>query len=351
MTFWRSLLCVDQARKRTVLTLYLHDPVYGLGLQANLPIPGLRISSAARRVDVQVRLAMMPAWLDDLLATAEPWHCSPWLDVDGEAALKTWKLGGGDYFRLLYRDGTSFVVNAGGTEVWADWPAELTLEDTATYLLGPIFGFLLRLRGVTCLHASAIAVDDQAIALIGPPGAGKSTTAAAFTQQGYSVLSEDVVALRDQGDSFLVQPGYPLVRLWPDSVRMLYGAEDALPPLTPNWNKCYLDLTRNNFSFQRQPLPLAALYLLDERSDDPAAPLVEATPSHTGLIDLVANTYTNYLLDQEMRAREFDLLGRLVQSAPLRKLKPHSDPARLPELCRFILDDFRSLDASAGDRR
>ncbi|HEY6402772.1 MAG TPA: hypothetical protein VI479_15250 [Blastocatellia bacterium] len=57
----------------------------------------------------------------------------------------------------------------------------------------------------------------------------------------------------------------------------------------------------------------------------------------------MANTYTNYLLDRQMRANEFNLLGRLVKNTPLRKLKPHSDPARLPELCRLILDDFRSL--------
>ncbi len=35
-------------------------------------------------------------------------------------------------------------------------------------LLGLILGFVLRLRGVTCLHASAIAVRDRAIALLGP---------------------------------------------------------------------------------------------------------------------------------------------------------------------------------------
>ena len=35
-------------------------------------------------------------------------------------------------------------------------------------LLGLILGFVLRLRGVTFLHASAIAVRDRAIALLGP---------------------------------------------------------------------------------------------------------------------------------------------------------------------------------------
>jgi hypothetical protein len=72
-------------------------------------------------------------------------------------------------------------------------------------------------------------------------------------------------------------------------------------------------------------------------------------PLHAGLIELVANTYTNYLLDQEMRAREFDVLGRLIKNVPLRKLKPHSDPARLPDLCQFILVDFRSLPDIARD--
>lgn len=277
------------------------------------------------------------------MSTSEAWYVSGSQDEGGEPSLRIWKLDKEGCFRIRYGDGTEFFLTESGDKIWATWPDSLTLEDTATYLLGPIFGFLLRLRGVTCLHASAVAVDGCAVALVGAAGAGKSTTAAAFAQQGYPVLSEDVVALRDQGDSFLVQPGYPLIRLWPESVRSLYGAEDALPPLTPNWNKRYLDLTQNGFNFQRQQLPLAAVYVLDERSDDPTAPFVESLPSQAGLITLVANTYANYLLDREMRAREFELLGRLVNNLPLRKLTPHSDPARSPELCRFILDDICSL--------
>jgi hypothetical protein len=280
------------------------------------------------------------------MARAKEWFTSYWLDEKNEPSLKVWKIEDGRYFRLRYYDGTEFFLSESGNEIWASWPENLTIENTAAFLLGPIFGFLLRLRGVICLHASAIAIDGQAIVLIGQPGAGKSTTAAAFTQQGYPALSEDVVALRDQGDSFLVEPGYPLIRLWPESVQALFGSRDALPPITPNWDKRYLDLTQKGFSFKRQPLPLAALYLLDGRSDDPAAPFVEAIPSDKGLIELVTNTYTNYMLDQRMRAREFDLLGRLVNKMPIRKIKPHSDPARLYELCRVILGDFRCLPVS-----
>jgi len=324
----------------------MYYSVYGLHVFSSLPIPGVTALPKTLEADVRVSLQSTPQLGEGAMAPAEDWYTGHIRDEKNEPSLKVWKIGDGGCFRLRYRDGTEFFLSESGNEIWATWPENLTLEDTATYLLGPVFGFLLRLRGVTCLHASAIAVDGRAIALIGPPGAGKSTTAAAFTQQGYPALSEDVVALCDLGDSFLVQPGYPLIRLWPESVQALFGSKDALPPLTPNWDKRYLDLTRNGLSFQGQPLPLAALYILDERSDDPAAPFVEAVPSHTGLIELLTNTYTNYLLDQRMRAREFDLLGRLVKNAPLRRLKPHSDPARLPELCRFILDDFRSLHVS-----
>ena len=49
------------------------------------------------------------------------------------------------------------------------------------------------------------------------------------------------------------------------SVATLYGSTDALPALTPTWEKCCLDLTRADYQFQEQPTPLAAVYALGER--------------------------------------------------------------------------------------
>ena len=181
-------------------------------------------------------------------------------------------LAGGGYYRLLYSDGTEFIVDRTGTRIWATWPDTLTLEDMATYLLGPVLGFVLRLRGITCLHASAVAIGDQAIAFLGTAGAGKSTAAVAFAERGYPALSDDVAALSDQEHTFFVQPGYPLLRLWPSTIATLYGPMDTLPRLTPTWDKRYLDLTQNGYRFQQEPLPLAAIYILDERRPDPTAP-------------------------------------------------------------------------------
>jgi hypothetical protein len=311
--------------------------IYGLDVLANRPIPTVPHSTIAN-ADVRVSFGVLPEWIESLQPDQiETTYVADYTDQCGNPALKFSKLHGGDFFRFSYADNTEFVVDHHGREIWAKWPESLTLEDTATYLLGPVMGFVLLLRGLVCLHASAIVVGEEAIAIVGPAGAGKSTTAAAFAARGFSVLAEDVVTLDDLGNSFVVRPAYPCIRLWPASAATLYGSASALPPLTPNWDKCYVDLTQQNGRFENQPRTLAAIYLLDQRRDEPNAPFVEPLDRTESLIALIANTYATKLMDKKMRAREFELLGRVVANVPLWRVTPHTDAHRLPQLCDQIL--------------
>ena len=311
--------------------------LYGLGVIANSRIPGVPPSTIASE-DIRISFGSLPAWLQEVSATQiETSYIADYKSECGEPALRVFRVLDGKYYRFSYADETEFVVDKAGTEVWAKWSEPLTLEDTATYLLGPVMGFVMLLRGVVCLHASAVVIGNEAIALLGPAGSGKSTTAAAFAEGGYRVLAEDVVTLDDRGDHFLVRPGYPCIRLWPAAVKALYGSEKHLPKLTPNWDKCYLELSDN---FQTEPLRLAAIYHLGERRQDTAAPLVQALDRAEALMSLVANTYATKLMDKQMRAREFELLTRVVSNVPLRRVTPHADPARIPDLCARILSDF-----------
>lgn len=309
---------------------------FGLEISSGQPLPGLTRSLRARPADLYVHFGK-PAtrFAEDYLfeKTFPVGSADPVLIVrrDREGS-----------FHFQYRDNTTFVIDAHGSEVWADWPDDLTFEDMSTYLYGPIFAFLLRRRGLLCLHASSIRVGGSAIAVLGSGGAGKSTTAAAFAKSGFHVITDDVTALVEQSSTFLVQPGYPGLRLWPDSVSSLWGSPDALPAMTPNWEKRYLDLPKNGYQFATQPIPLSAIYVLGKRVDDPNAPLIEPD-QQPAFVRLLANSYQNYLLDNGMRACEFDVLSRLVKAVPVRLVSPHADISRLPQLLELILRDIEVL--------
>jgi hypothetical protein len=301
------------------------------------------IGSAAVGPRVDIHLNVSPI-ANGIVPTGpeEISYVSSYKDERGDPALKIWRATNSDFLRLAYFDGTQFWLHREGREIWAVWPDRLTIEDTATYLLGPVLGLLLRLRGVTCLHASAVAFGDRAVAFVGSAGAGKSTTAAALARGGHAILSDDVVALEERDGSFFVHPGYPYLCLWAESVKSIYGSADALPPFSPNCEKRCLSLAKQELDFEDRPLPLAAIYILGDRRGDPAPSVEEITPQKAFLM-LVANTFATNALESSMRAKEFEFLGRLVPSVSIRHLCAHQDASRLADLCELLGRDVQGM--------
>ena len=99
----------------------------------------------------------------------------------------------------------------------------------------------------------------------------------------------------------------------------------------------------NGLGFAAKPLPLGAIYLLGEREEALAAPIVEEMVGGDALAALVANTYVNYLLDRDMRSRDFDVLSRVVTGIPIRRVRTLDDPFAVFDLCRAITADARQL--------
>ena len=308
---------------------------FGLRIAATAPLPGLSDAGDARPPDVVVRLQEPPPDPRVDSGAGEVLYRSAESDEAGTPRLVVTRLGGGELFRFDYADGVEFVLGATGRDVWARWSEPSTLDDVATYLLGPVFGFLLRLRGITCLHASAVAIDDHAVDFAGPTGAGKSTVAATFALRGHAVMADDVVALRDDGEVVAVQPGAPRIRLWPDTVRALYGSDDALPRLTPTWDKRFLDAAGDGHRFQHRPLPLAAVYVVAERVR--RRPRVDALSPAAALIALAANTHGSHLADARMLAGEFRRLARLTSRVAVYRASPTDDVAGLGIFCDEVV--------------
>ena len=319
--------------------------VFGLSLRSNIPIPELvHVDTPSCDSVVSVHMATSPTAGEIPDDPKTLTYTSAYTEPTGQPALRIWKVADGRFLYLAYYDRTQFWMNREGTELWAKWPDSLTIEDAATYLLGPVLGLLLRLRGVTCLHASAVSFGDRAIAFVGSEGAGKSTTAAMLAQKDCAVISDDVVALTERQGAFYVYPAYPYLCLWSDSVTIVYGPEKKLPSFSASWDKRLLSLAGNHLKFEAQPLPVGAIFAFGERSPLANAPLIESMTPKESLLSLVANSFATNLLDSEMRAREFEFFGRMIRTVPVQRLIPHEDPSQIGRLCDVVL---RSCGASA----
>ena len=323
---------------------------YGLFLRSDVELPGLKEAASCGASDtVSLATKLRPSWVKEASElSSQVIYCVPVTPEWGDPVFLVREYGGGRFYQLSYSDGTQFFVDSDATALWGECPAPLTVEDLTTYLVGPVMGFVLRRRSVTSLHASAVCIGGAAVAISGPAAAGKSTTAAALALRGAPSLCEDITALHEYGGEFYVQPGYPRICLWPDSVEKLFGSQDALPLLTPTWEKRFLELEGKRARFETRMRPLGAIYLLGPRTDEGTAPRLEDITTRESLLELVQNTYMNVLLTREQRAAEFELLSRLVNSVPCKRVIPHKDAERIDALCELLESDIPTIAAQAA---
>jgi hypothetical protein len=280
----------------------------GLSIESDAPIAGLRACELASAPDLRVRMRGaidQPRVGDD----AALWYRSPYSD-DRQVPLLTIHVVGSSYV-LSYAEGARFLVNVSGSEVDAWWDPPLTDVDAADYLLGSVLAFVLRLRGGVPLHASAVVIDERAVLFAGSPGAGKSSTAAAFALLGCPVLSDDIVVIADEGGVMLAHPSHGHLSVWPDSAEGLF-ADHSLPQHSAVYAKHRVDLIERGYRFHESAVPVDRICVLASRSATTGAAVVRDLRPRAALMALVGQTYGNYLLDGAMRAREFDLLGRVV---------------------------------------
>ena len=317
---------------------------YGLSIGTDQPIPGLQNQPEhTGGVDLEISIQSLPSELvGDFVIEWIPhrrFRSRHPYDQGERARLRVSETADGSYTRLSYYGGMDFVFDQNATHLWITYPSDLTLEHVAQFLLNPALCFCLRLRDTVCLHAGAIVVDNHALLIAGTSGSGKSTTASIFAMQHHPVLSDDVCALFLDGTEVHVYPGYPLLRLWPPSVKALLGKEDILPPLIPGRDKRYLDLNTDEYQFYSESVAVGGVYILDDRSEDLSiAPL--SLPE--AVLKLMNNTYLSYLLDKRLRAIDLSLLSLLAETASVRLVTPPNDLARLHDLYNAMLQDFQT---------
>lgn len=321
-------------------SLIFHYHLYGLNVESDVALPDLRCRTAPWNHNSLVKLFLHGAithWpievgADESTLIYDPTQDGAMYDVRIEY------FHAARCYRFVYSNGVAFAFDQDGTNVWGSWPLQLSLEDAMVYLLGPVFAFVLRLRGFIALHASAAVVRGNAVAFVGPGGAGKSTIAGALARGNYPILGDDIAVLEEIAGEFCLRPAYPHLRLWPDSSSILFGAKDALPKLVPSseWDKRFLDLNQPGFRFQTEPAPLQCIFLLEDYSPEVQVARIDEITPGDAFRRLLAYTYISYGLTTEMRAKEFHELGRLVHKVAIKRLTLGSSADWIARLGPFL---------------
>jgi hypothetical protein len=234
---------------------------------------------------------------------------------------------------FLFRKGLGSILIRDGHEIIVDLSSATNEMAARPLILNAGMAILLHQRGLLALHASAVSVSGGAIIFLGMPGAGKSTTAAAFYQHGNAVLSDEVVAIHAGEGVPLVYASCPLLRLMPEVISSLGGNYTILPKVHPAEDK-RIQMAERNFS--PGPHPLRRIYILEQGS------MIEIRPINIqeAIVELIRHSYAASLLKTSGASSHLNQCSKLIEQVPIKRLKKKNDLRLLPEIVQMIEADL-----------
>jgi hypothetical protein len=267
-------------------TLPATHRAYGLNWHFPFEFPPFRQVQAALPADVVVELGVLPALSPEARA-AGPLR---------QVSAGTVRFGFPGVAKLLIARGNHILVE----------PHPQGSQQALTLLLmGTAAALLLLQRGVLPLHGSGIATARGAVLLVGHSGAGKSTTLGALLRRGYSMVCDDLAAVRfDKGGVPLVDPGVGLYKLWADSAEALGIDTDHLPRVRTELSKFMVPASHQLVD---APVPIYAVYQLSAHNQ--AEPRLEPKLDARKFNVLLNHTW------QKLTVKALGLHGKHFQQA------------------------------------
>lgn len=279
--------------------------------------------------DVEILLDTLPK---DRLA--DPRATAGFVDVAGETIWFVWA------------DLGVMQIHAGNRIILDPVPhAQQSLIHQAVQSAG--LGLLLHQRNLLTLHASAVEVNGVAVAFVGYKGAGKSTTAAALFGQGYALVTDDLLVLRESAAGNVeAYPGIPQLRLWPEAVTASLQEDPELLPRNSEASVKRLRDTPKQFAAASRPLH--CIYVLDFHADESAEVTITPMLPRDACIEMIRHSYAlHYLGNEGANASHFKQSSQLSQQIAIKKLlRPRALDA-LPQLVAAIEADVAASVAVA----
>jgi hypothetical protein len=202
----------------------------------------------------------------------------------------------------------------------------------AQYATGNMLGMLLYQRGLLVLHASSVRAGAAAVALLGPCGAGKSSTAAALYAVGMPLVADDNTAIRFERDQAILLPGAPALKLFAGAAAVLGVPDEELYFIDDPYEKCGYRARRG---FSLAPVPLAAVYVLADEDEMVSAHDFERLAPQQALLYLLAHSVPGRQAHPG-GAPVFRACARLANQVPVYRVRTFSRLAELPATAQRI---------------
>ncbi|MBU7583782.1 MAG: serine kinase [Nostoc sp. TH1S01] len=292
---------------------------YNLCIHSQLPLPELNVGN--EQLDNQILIPDVTIYIKKLTD-------SDFGLVDGgNCFLGSSSIDGIDVGKFFVHNGSQIIIE----------PVPEAEEGLIrSMILGSAIPVLLRQRGLLVLHASCVNINGAAVAFLGNSGWGKSTLASAFHQQGYGLLTDDVLAIQVEGDHPITFPSYPQVRLLPDSASSLGYEFDNLSLVHSACAK------RNNVlseGFSQLPLPIKQIYALENVAA--AENAIQILSVQEIMVELLRHSRaTTLLTTPEFVKAHFQQSTSLIKSVPIRRLKRKRSLAALSEIVQLVEADI-----------
>ncbi|MEX0833315.1 MAG: hypothetical protein WD276_05505 [Actinomycetota bacterium] len=232
-----------------------------------------------------------------------------------------------------------FLVSADGRQIAGHPLSDVTEASFQAYLLNQVLSFALLRIGAEPIHATAVEVNGQAIAFAADPGVGKSTLAAEFLRDGHLLLTDDLLVVRTEAGSFLVQPSAPRIKLYPEIAESLLGTTAGAVRMNPDTPKLIIDLGPGRAS--ERPAPLLAVYVLRETRGKAGRTTIRRLTRRRAFLELTHNTFNPVPAGRDRLEQQFGLATALAARVPVKSIAYPRDLGALPWVRRRILADLR----------